>query len=150
MAKGPIAHVEVTYAGGITASAQKLMRPLMRIFGAYAGKVKYRITKQGKLANGGQVGRYTKMTASREKAERELKIATRRGNFRAIGIWKSVLENIDLNRGGRRREYRRSGGLWKGLAVKAQSSGKKITMGFLSGSPGTDGKKVQNKKKAWY
>jgi len=50
--KGPIAHVEVKYAGGLTATSRKMYKPLLRMFAAYAGKIKHRVTKIGKRAQG--------------------------------------------------------------------------------------------------
>ena len=150
MAKGLIAKVEVKYAGGITATAQKMMRPLVRMFTAYAGKVKYRVTKEGKTSTNAALGAYRRVRAPRAKAEAELRIAYARGNARGIGIWTSVLESIKLKRGGKRRQYRNRGGLWKSLLVKAQASGKRVTMSFPGSSPGRGGVKVPNKQKAWF
>ena len=148
-----ISKVEVEYHSGLSVSSRKLLRPLMRMFTAYAGKVKYRIMVQHRLADGRQAGRYTPVKATEKQARKELAVAMNMKNAQKIAQWQSTLHQIGLNRGGRPRGYRDSGGMWRGLKVKAQQSGKTITMGFLGKSrarPGS-GKKVEtNKRKAWF
>jgi len=148
--KGPIAHVEVKYAGGLTATSRKMYKPLLRMFAAYAGKIKHRVTKIGKTSTGAAFGNYPKIRTPLTKAEREIRIAKAKKNMQGLAIWTSVLDNIKAKRGGRRRQYQRRGGMWKGLTVKAQASGKRVTMNFQRSSLGRDGKKIPNKTKAWF
>ncbi len=149
--KNMIAQVNVEYAGGVTVTSRKLLHPLMKMFAAYAGKVKYRISKQQKLANGRKAGRYAPVKYSEKKIRREIGFWTRKGDAQKIAQWSSMLRGLKSRQETRNRSYKRRGGLWKGLAVKAQKTGKKITMGFYGSTPGAPGqKKISNRTKAWF
>ena len=147
-----ISKVEVEYASGLSVTSRKMLRPLMRMFTAYAGKVKHRIQNEKKLGSGKQTGRYVRVKTSLKKAERELAIAKNRKDLKAVNLWTNTINNIKLNRGGRRRGYRATGGMWRGFKVKAQQSGKTITMGFFGKSLARPGgkKNVFNRAKAWF
>ena len=145
-----ISKVNVKYAGGLSISSIDLVRPLMRMFVAYAGKVKYRMTKQKKLATGKKTGRYSRVKVTEKVAKQQLFFAQRKKNKFLIDKWTSILDSIQRDRAGKNRDYKRLGGLWKGLTVTQQKSGTKITINFQKKSKGRDGKSIANKKKAWF
>jgi hypothetical protein len=147
-----IAKVDVEYHSGLSVSSRKMLRPVVRMFTAYAGKVKYRIQTKKRLGSGRQTGRYVPVKTTLNKAEKNLAIARNQKNKKAISLWLNTIDNINANRGGRRRGYRSTGGMWRGFKVKAQQSGKTITVGFFGKSKARPGgkKTVTNRAKAWF
>jgi nuclear transport factor 2 (NTF2) superfamily protein len=145
-----ISKVNVKYSGGLSVSSIDMIRPLMRMFVAYAGKMKYRINEEQRLGNNKKTGRYAKLGVTEKKAKNELFWAQRNKNEFLINKWTSILASIQADRAGRRRKYKRLGGLWKGLTVTQQKAGTKITINFQKKSKGRDGKNFSNAKKAWF
>ena len=159
-AKGPEYEVKIVFAGGLTASSRRMLGPLSAMFHSYAIRVRDRITKERRLPNGKMTGFHTRIKKKIDQLTKDARIYHFRYRTTGALIYRAkelaALEMRDAKRrGGRksRRNYSLRGGMWRGLKVKVQKSGQRITLGFYgrskSKSKWRDEANARNLEKAW-
>lgn len=158
--------VTVKTAGGMTATQKKIMQPLAIMAAMLAQRIRDRVVYTGKNHRGGNFGAYSRLVTSKKRVAGVS--ATRRLFWTGPGLplssnrlaadkdGRQLIESWgDYRAGVRKREWLTTqnfyftGGLWRSLTTKAQSSGKRITIGFLGSSKSKRGPRVSNRDKAW-
>ena len=163
MAGKPRYKVEVKYDSSLAVSTRTFLKPITKMFSAFASRVKTRIADEQKLADGRRTGRYASLRKiDRKKVEREAAILKNQGKTKEAVRLGVLLNALDDPPKTARRNYRQSGRMWRGLKVKAQKSGRKITIAFYGSGKGRSyswfsggkwtkrpGRRVSNRVKAW-
>jgi hypothetical protein len=154
--------VEVKQAGGMTVTQRKLMAPLGVMAGILATWVRDRVVYKGRTHRGGNFGVYQRLVGQRRAGAGVRAFWTgpglpmSRNTLNVDKEGRQLIESWGDYRAGVTRKawlatknFRFTGGLWRGLKTKTQASGKRITIGFLGSSKSKSGQRVSNRDKAW-
>jgi len=150
--------VEASYSGGLIPSSRKFLQPITTMVSILGGHIRHRVRDKKTLADGRKTGRYARIKQREDELRKRYAISKAKANkdpgFERMTRWRRVamLEMLARHREQgkkQRRNYKKTGGMWKGLKAKAQKAGH-VTLAFYgrSASKGVDPKWEAKKRRA--